>query len=267
MIFRKAMVGLYRHRCMERIHLLGIPIDALTMEQALVRLRALLTGDAQCHVMTPNSEMLVAAVCDPAFAAVLRSTSLNLPDSAGLLWAARWTGQNLPERVAGVDAMTRFLEQVGEDHGVFLLGADEGIAARAADALRARNPRLRVVGTHAGSPSPADAPSILDRIRAASPSILLVAYGAPAQDLWIHTHLRTLPSVRLAVGVGGTFDFWAGKRHRAPLWLQRLGLEWLWRLVREPRRWRRIFTAVVVFPWMVVRHKKDAESLMQSLRP
>lgn len=237
----------------DRVHLLGIPIDPVTAGEAVERLRAMLGSDSAHHVMTPNNEMLVEAARNPAFADVLRRSALNLPDSTGLLLAARYTGRRLPRRVTGADTVAHLCRELGADERVFLLGAAPGVAERAAEALRSRNPRLCIAGTLAGSPAEADAPAILARIRAAAPRLLLVAYGAPAQDLWIARHLKELPSVRVAMGVGGTFDFLAGTVKRAPSALRSLGLEWLWRLALQPRRWKRIWRAVVVFPWLVVR--------------
>src|SRR5205085_111300 len=147
--------------------------------------------------------------------------------SIGLIWMARWTGQRLPQRVAGVDTVMRLCAQLGPEHPVYLLGAAPEVAEAAAAALRRMNPHLAVAGTFSGSPREGDAPNIIQRVRDAAPHLLLVAFGAPAQDVWIDEYLRELPSVRVAMGVGGTFDFLAGKRKRSPLFLQRLGLEWL----------------------------------------
>lgn len=213
----------------------------------------MLEDGAQHHVMTPNSEMLVEASHNAAFHQLLHATDLNLPDSAGLLWAAYRTGQIIPERVAGVDAVTDLCLQIPSEHSVFFLGGAEGIAEKAAAVLQRWNPQLKIAGTYAGSPTPEDAPAILERINGSSAHILLVAYGAPAQDLWIHQHLSAMPAVRLAMGIGGTLDFLAGKAKRAPAWMQRSHVEWLWRLMKEPRRLPRIWRAVVVFPLLVLR--------------
>ncbi len=202
--------------------------------------------------------MLVAASRDARFAAVLRATALNLPDSTGLLWAARKTGQRLPERVTGVDTVERLCAGLGPETPVFLLGAAEGVAEKAADALRAKNPRLAVAGTLSGSPSAAEAAGIVDAINRSGARLLLVAFGAPAQDLWIARHAASLSSVRVAMGVGGTFDFLAGVRKRAPKWMRSIGLEWLWRFIRQPSRAGRMWNAVVVFPWLVIRYGKQA---------
>jgi len=238
-----------------RVRLLGIPLDPVTSGEATTRLREMLSTPGQWHVMTPNSEMLVEASKNERFRALLNRTALNLPDSIGLLWAARLTGQHLPERVTGVDAVTGLCAELSADHRVFLLGARPGVAEAAANALQRRNPHLRIVGTYAGSPHAEDATEILQKIALAEPHLLLVAYGAPAQDLWIDRYMRDLPCVRVAIGVGGTFDFLAGERKRAPKLMQECGLEWLWRLVQEPSRWKRIWTAVIVFPWLCLRKK------------
>ena len=117
------------------------------------------------------------------------------------------------------------------------------------------NTSLRIAGTFSGSPRDEDAEEIIGKIREAKPHLLLAAFGAPEQDLWISEHLKKLPSVRVAMGVGGTFDFLAGKRRRAPKWMRSIGLEWFYRLLREPKRIKRIFNAVVVFPMLVLLHR------------
>ena len=240
-----------------RIRLLGVPIDAVTQHEAVCLLQAMLKGSGQHHVMTPNSEMLVMAWRNASFRALLCGTALNLPDSAGLLLAARMTGQYLPERVTGVDTVTVLCARLPTDVSVYLLGGAPGIAERARTVLQNANPRLCIAGTHAGSPSPQAAPAIIENINRSGARLLLVAYGAPVQDTWIAQHLAALPAVRVAIGVGGTFDFLAGNRRRAPMLLRRSGLEWLWRLLQEPRRFMRIWRAVVVFPFLVCRHGRD----------
>lgn len=240
-----------------RVTLLDIGIDPITLSEAVSRIRVFLTSNKQHHVMTPNSEMLVEASINPAFHALLNRSALNLPDSTGLLWAARHTGQHLPERVTGVDTVEAVCRDITEEHPVFFLGAGEGVAAKAAVIFRSQHPHLRIAGTFAGSPKESDAAEIIACINDTKPHLLFVAYGAPTQDEWIDRYLRQMPSVRVAMGVGGTFDFIAGVQKRAPKMFQMLGIEWLWRLIWEPRRWRRIVTAVVVFPWMVLRRQSE----------
>jgi N-acetylglucosaminyldiphosphoundecaprenol N-acetyl-beta-D-mannosaminyltransferase len=244
----------------ERISLLGVPIDVLSGEAAVSQIQRLLSQYQQYQVSTPNSEMLVEACSDPGFRQVLRSCALNLPDSAGLLFMARWTGQRLPARVTGTDTMQELCRVLTSEFPVFLLGAKPGIAEKAAEILKGRNPKLKIAGTYAGTPREEEARDIIARINASDACLLFVAYGAPAQELWIAKHLHSLTSVRVAMGIGGAFDFVAGAQKRAPVLLQKLGLEWLWRLVKEPKRFRRIWNAVVVFPWLVVRYGKNVSA-------
>lgn len=202
--------------------------------------------------MTPNNEMLVEGTKNPAFLKVMQSTALNLPDSTGIIWAARRLGTPLKERVPGVDIVLALCAALEPQDTVFLLGAAPGVAQQAALHLSTQFPQLKIVGTYAGSPTEEDAAEIIQEVNESGAKILLVAYGAPKQDLWIHKHLKNLPNIKIAMGVGGTFDFFAGVRRRAPLPLRKIGLEWLWRLLLEPSRWKRILTAVVVFPWLVL---------------
>ncbi|MBI2524175.1 WecB/TagA/CpsF family glycosyltransferase [Candidatus Peregrinibacteria bacterium] len=239
---------------MSRVTILGIPVDSVTQEEAVRTLHRFLDEGRAQHVMTPNGEMLTEAARNSVFHAVLRRSALNLPDSVGLLWMARWTGQKIAERVTGVDTVVQLCERLDGCCPVFLLGGAEGVGGRAAETLCARNPRLRVVGITAGSPREEDVGEILRRINEAKPRLLLVAFGAPQQDLWIDRYLSAMPSVRVAMGIGGTLDFLAGVQKRAPFAMQRLGLEWLWRLMREPSRFRRIWNATVIFPWLVMKY-------------
>ncbi|TSC58654.1 MAG: N-acetylglucosaminyldiphosphoundecaprenol [Candidatus Peregrinibacteria bacterium Greene0416_62] len=253
---------------MERVHILGIPIDPVTMEEAVRRVQEMLQRSVQCHVMTPNSEMLVEAHRNPAFKEVLQKSMLNLPDSAGLLWAARRQGQRLPERVSGVDFVERLCATLSADVPVFLLGGRNGVAEKAAQKLRmdptslklrgAGNGELRIIGMYEGSPQEEDAQEIIHRVNISAAKLLLVAYGAPVQDLWIAKHLSGMPNIRVAIGVGGTFDFLAGNIRRAPKWMRSLGLEWLWRLMLQPQRIGRICMAIIVFPFLVLTTKKHA---------
>ncbi len=249
---------------MQRVRLLSVPIDPVISTDAVARIKQMLDLPGQFHVATPNAEMLVAAARDASFRQLLNRTALNLPDSVGLLYAARWTRQRLPQRVTGVDTVSRLCLSLPSEHTVFLLGAAPGVAGRAAAELQAHNPRLQIVGTFAGSPREEDASAIIALINRAAPHVLLVAYGAPAQDQWIDRHLNDLPSVKVAMGVGGTFDFLAGTAKRAPRWMRAVGLEWLWRLLLQPWRLPRIIHAVVLFPLLVLRHGQELRGVSPS---
>lgn len=238
-----------------RVSILGVPVDCVTLTEARDRVLAMSVSGTH-HVMTPNPEMLVEAHHNPAFKTLLQSSDLNIPDGAGLLWAARRAGETLPERVTGVDLLSAVTSVVGCP-SVFLLGAAEGVAEAAADHLRRKNPSLHIAGTYAGSPHENEEQMIVAKINASGASILFVAYGAPQQDMWIRRNFPKMTSVHVAMGIGGAFDFLAGKRTRAPQALRSFGLEWLWRLIQEPTRIGRIFTAVVVFPYLVLTQSKS----------
>lgn len=234
------------------ITLLGVRVHTLTQAQVLAWVETALAERTPRQICTANPEFIMAAQRDRDFFNLLNRAALVVPDGIGLLWAARWTGQQVPERVAGSDLIYALAERAAQ-YGwrLYLLGAAEGVAARAAEALCARYAGLPIAGTYAGSPALAENDAIVARVKAAQPDILLVAYGAPAQDKWIARNSAAL-NIPLSLGVGGSFDFVAGVVPRAPRWLQRLNLEWLYRLGRQPRRWRRIITAVVEFPWAVI---------------
>jgi N-acetylglucosaminyldiphosphoundecaprenol N-acetyl-beta-D-mannosaminyltransferase len=200
--------------------------------------------------MTPNNEMVVMAQRDPNFMDIVQNSQLNLADSTGILLVSTLSGQRLPCRNTGVDTVQELCKTLGSDSPIFLLGAAPGVAQKTAEILQSRSPLLRVVGTDAGWSNDDDAPRILTKINEAKPHLLLVAFGAPKQDEWIAKYLPKLPSVRVAMGIGGTFDFIAGTQTRAPKFMRTFGLEWLYRLVREPKRFKRIFNAVIVFPWL-----------------
>ncbi len=234
--------------------ILGVPVDDLTMEQALDRLDLLIqTGRAtgRCHqVATVNADFVVNALRDPELRFILQASDMATADGAPLVWGARLLGVPLHDRVTGADLVPRLAERAAQQgYSIYLLGAAPGVAARAALRLQQCHPELRIVGVA----SPPNRPvvemdrSILDEIRAARPDILLVAFGNPKQEKWISMHRHEL-GVPVCIGVGGTLDMIAGVTRRAPHWMQRSGLEWLFRLVQEPRRlWRRYVTDLTHF--------------------
>jgi N-acetylglucosaminyldiphosphoundecaprenol N-acetyl-beta-D-mannosaminyltransferase len=191
-----------------------------------------------------------------------------VPDGVGVLWAARRLGHPLRERVAGVDLMRQLCAQGSQyKWRAFFLGARAGIAERTAASLAFKYQGLVVAGTYAGSPRPEDDEDTAARVRRAHPNLLFVAYGAPAQDKWLSRNLPLLaasgagnqpatnPPGLVGIGIGGAFDFVTGLRKRAPDWMQHKGLEWLYRLLREPNRWRRQ-TALVWFAINVMLQSK-----------
>ncbi len=243
------------------IRILGVRVDDVTMQEACDHLAMLMAQGGVHQVATVNTEFVMAAQRDPVFASVLEATTLNVPDGVGVLWAARRLGHPLRERVAGVE-LVRELAARGSQYKwrAFFLGARPGIAERAAANLALRYPGLIVAGTYAGSPQPDEEEAIRARVRHAQPNLLFVAYGAPAQDKWLARNLPQLqwgpapdgaPEGLIGVGVGGVFDFLTGLQKRAPGWMQQAGLEWFYRLLRQPWRWRRQLS-LVRFVWAVM---------------
>ena len=233
----------------QSLRILGVRVDDVTMQEACDQLAALITLGGVHQVATVNPEFIMSARRDKEFFALLERTTLNVPDGVGVLWAARWVGHTLRERVPGVD-MVRQLCARGSQYKwrAFFLGARPGVAERAAAGLALKYQGLVVAGAFAGSPRLEDDQEILARVRKARPNLLFVAYGAPAQDKWLARNLPRLelpappagvPEGLIGIGVGGAFDFLTGVQKRAPDWVQQAGLEWLYRLLREPWRWRR----------------------------
>jgi N-acetylglucosaminyldiphosphoundecaprenol N-acetyl-beta-D-mannosaminyltransferase len=222
-----------------RVNVAGVPIDRLDMDGVMERLRAALRHRRQVQVATVNLDFLVRAQRNRELAEVLRRSELNVADGMPVVWLSRLMGRPAPCRVAGADlAPLLVAEAAVQGAGVFLLGGEHGVAAEAARRLEHEHPTLRV-DSH--EPPRArledmDDDRLVERITASRARVLLVALGNPKQELWIDRHRDLLPDVVIAVGVGCVLDLWADRVRRAPDWMQRAGLEWLHRLIAEPRR-------------------------------
>jgi len=230
---------------------LGVRVDDVTGDEALSIIEGFIQEGTPHQVVTVNPEFVVAAQGDKEFRRILNAAGLALPDGIGIVWASRLLNHPLRERVAGSDLVPKIAALAAKrGYRLFLLGAAPGVAEEAARRLCQQNPGLTIVGTYAGSPAVEEEDEIVALVRAAKPDVLFVAYGAPAQEKWIARNLERL-GVPVCMGVGGTLDFIAGVAKRAPLWMQRLGLEWLHRLCHQPWRWRRML-ALPKFVWLVV---------------
>lgn len=234
------------------ISILGVPVHYVTTAETLRQVAGYMAEPRLHQIATVNPEFVMKAQGDVRFRQVLREADLCIPDGIGLLLAARRYGRPFEERVAGSE-LVYHLAELAAAHGwpLFLLGAAPGVAAAAAERLQARYPGLQIAGTYSGSPDPSENEEIVALINSSGARFLYVAYGAPRQDKWIARNRDKLQTVRVALGVGGALDFIAGTAVRAPLWLQRLGLEWFYRLLREPWRWRRML-ALPRFAWRVL---------------
>ena len=226
---------------MKSVTILGVRIDHVSVADTLAQIMAFMQEPGVHQICTANPEFVMKAQGDQAFLDVLDSAELNLADGIGLVIASRLLGQPLPERVPGSTLSYQIAELCAE-HGwrLYLLGAAPGVADEAAKKLQSLNPDLVIAGTWSGSPAEAENDEIVARINESEADILGVAYGAPNQDKWIARNRENLTTVRVAIGIGGSLDFITGVSIRAPRWVQRLGLEWLHRLIKEPWRWRRM---------------------------
>jgi N-acetylglucosaminyldiphosphoundecaprenol N-acetyl-beta-D-mannosaminyltransferase len=222
-----------------RLELGGVPIDPVDLDQAVDRSMEAVAGGAFAQICTVNLDFLVNARRDLATRVLLQRSELNLADGAPVVWLSKLLGSPLPERVAGSDLVPRLAASAaGAGAGIFFLGGEDGNAAVAAERLAARYPGLVVAGVHEpprAALDDMDDDDILRRVEASGADILLVALGHPKQDKWIARNRDRLP-VSVAIGVGCTFDLIAGRHSRAPGWMRRIGLEWLFRLVHEPSR-------------------------------
>jgi N-acetylglucosaminyldiphosphoundecaprenol N-acetyl-beta-D-mannosaminyltransferase len=233
------------------VSLSGVLVDRVDRVGARAALERFLTDGGRHQIVTVNTDFVRLADRNPAYRSLLNGADLAVADGMPLVWLSRLAGNPLSERVAGielVDSCCRLAAREGIP--LFLLGAGPGVAPAAAHALTARHPGLRVVGTFTPAFGPATAEGdaeMVAKIREAGRCVLLVAFGAPRQDLFIRSHLQQL-DVPIAMGVGCALDIFSGAVRRAPAWMQASGLEWLWRMAQEPRRlWRRYLLQDVPF--------------------
>ena len=226
------------------VPILGVTIHSLTADEALARLEQLLDERSPHQVATVNPEFLVLARDDPAFRNALLQADLRLADGTCIVVASWLLGRPLPCRHPGVDLVVSLASIAARrSESIYLLGAGPGVAEQAAAVLVHRFPTLRLAGAEMGPAQGNHLPkegeeALVGRIRASGASILLVAFGAPLQETWLARHKQAL-GVPIAIGVGGSFDVLSGRVPRAPRLMRHLGLEWLFRLVRMPWRWRR----------------------------
>jgi N-acetylglucosaminyldiphosphoundecaprenol N-acetyl-beta-D-mannosaminyltransferase len=209
------------------------------MRAAMSEVERLVDAGGPHQVVTVNPEFVMRAQRDGQFARVLQSADLSLPDGQGVVWAARRLGCDIREAVTGVDLVQPLAEMCARRRlRLFLLGAAPGVAMELATRLREANNGLEV-SAHSGGPGSEHDVETLHRIHDHHADVLLVAFGAPAQELWID-RMKNRLGVSVAIGVGGAFDYLTGRVPRAPVWMRRARLEWLARLVRQPWRVRRM---------------------------
>lgn len=249
----------------QTVGILGTPIDILNTAEVVARIEQFVEQRRFHQIATANTDFVVNAVDDPELRYILRNSDLVIPDGMPLVWASRMMRSRLPERVTGVDLVPQLAALAARNgYRLFMLGARPEVAQQACRRLQEDHPGLNVVGCLSPPMAPLldmDHSGIVAEIKAARPDILLVAFGNPKQEKWIHMNRAELQSVSVCLGVGGTFDFIAGVASRAPQWMQRSGLEWVHRLSHEPRRLHRRyardfahFSRYLLQQWSLLRH-------------
>ncbi len=218
----------------EKVRVLGVQFDNVTMAEAVEAAYALQGERRAAYVVTPNPEIVMRCREDPAVAEAVAGASLTIPDGIGVIYGARILKTPLKEKVGGCDFSQALLARMEADgRSVFLLGSKPGVAEQAAENLGKRFPGLRFVGTNDGYFK--DDGPVVEKINAAAPDFLMVCLGAPKQELWMHRNAPAL-NVGLMIGAGGSLDVFAGVAERAPEKWQRANLEWLYRLLKDPKR-------------------------------
>jgi N-acetylglucosaminyldiphosphoundecaprenol N-acetyl-beta-D-mannosaminyltransferase len=240
----------------DRVSVLGCPVDALDMPETVERCLELIDRGRPAQHVVVNAAKLVEFNRNERMAQIIRGCELVNADGQSIVWAARLLGRELPERVAGIDLMHELLAAAAQRGlRVFLLGARPEVLADATRRLVEDNPGLVIAGTHHGWFDDSENDAVVRAIRDARPDMLFVAMSSPRKEYWLSENLPKL-DVPFAMGVGGALDVVAGVSRRAPRWMQRIGLEWLYRLIQEPRRlWRRYLVSNLRFTALVVRER------------
>lgn len=230
----------------EKLDILGISVDKVDMRGAMSIFSRLMETEECSLIVTPNSEILMNATKDDSLKKIITSADLVIPDGIGLVYASKILGQPLKERVTGIDFMEMILIWLQEHNkSIYLFGSKpategkDGIAELAAKKKQRQYPNLRIAGTHHGYFKPEDEAPIVEDINASGADFLCVALGSPKQEEFIARHRDEL-KVKAAIGVGGSLDVWAGTLQRAPEFYQNHGLEWLYRFIQEPARYKRM---------------------------
>lgn len=239
-----------------QVPVLDVLIDITTMDKALKKIKGFIATKSQPRLIaTANAEMVMLAQQDIILCNILNTADLIVPDGAGVVWAIRRQGIPLLERVAGFDLVQQLLQNsAANNYRFYFLGGSPGIAQQAKANAEKAYPGVQIVGVHDGFFSVAEEKSLIEDIKSCNPDILLVALGVPKQEKWLSSKLQEL-NIPVSIGVGGTFDVMAGIVTRAPLWMQKASLEWLYRLLRQPTRLLRML-ALPQFVFRVITAKK-----------
>lgn len=240
------------------VSLFGVRVSKLDMEATVQVLTEAVRSGKPHQVITANPIMLMTALGDPGYMAIMRQAELVVPDGTGAVWAAQYIGEPVAERVPGIELMHRLFE-VGEQYGwrAFLLGADPDTIGEAYERLRVQYPRMHFVGYHHGYFDAGEDEAIISKIRATKPDLLFVGRSVYTQEPWIGQYKEKL-GIPVMMGVGGSFDVITGRMKRAPVLFQKMRLEWFHRLLQDPKRWRRML-ALPKFVLFVMRNRSRVQ--------
>lgn len=237
-----------------KANILGAYVDIVNAGQALQKIKQLSKNGEPSHIITLNAEIVYQAQENPDLLNIINAADLVTPDGIGIVWAGRKLGYPFQQRVTGIDLLYLLCaEAVKENWKIYLLGAAPGVAEEAGRKLCSTYQGLQICGCHDGYFSDQDADEVIAGIQSKKPDILFVALGAPKQEFWIKQHKQAL-NVPVSIGVGGSFDVVAGIKERAPEWMIKANLEWLYRLLKEPSRFQRQL-ALPKFAWLVLKRK------------
>jgi len=225
----------------DTLEVLGVRVDRVDSMQAITAISNMLDSPGCKHVVTLNPEYVMRAGNEPGLMRLINSSELIVPDGIGIVWSSRLLGKPLRGRVTGTGLLPEIARLcAARNTGLFLLGGQPGVAEMTSAVLRHDIPGLKIAGISSDDPGPATDKRTIEAINCSGATVLAVAYGCPKQDYWIGRNRGELTSVRVAIGVGGAFDFISGQVPRAPRWMRRVGMEWLFRLWLEPSRARRM---------------------------
>ncbi|WP_069472150.1 WecB/TagA/CpsF family glycosyltransferase [Candidatus Marithrix sp. Canyon 246] len=225
----------------KRINILGTPVDCVTMSTALDYVEdIILKANKPSSILAINPEKIIKAKKEPLLLKSLKQAKLVIPDGVGVVWAARLLGLGKMKRVPGAELMPAICERAAQKgYKLFLFGGKAEVNARAVAVLRKQYPGIQIVGHHHGYVSKQEMPNLIEKINTSEAEVLFIALGSPTQELWMEQYFPKLKNIKVCQGVGGTFDVIAGTIRRAPLIFRQLSLEWLYRLISQPRRFFR----------------------------
>lgn len=240
----------------QRLEILGIGIDRIDSNEALRQIGQFIASGTPHQIVTANAEIIYQASKNEKMKNVINAAQMVTADGSGVVWASRQLGQPLAQRVTGIDLVNSICEQSAKDKWkIYILGSAPGVADTAANNIRARFPGCNIMGTHHGYFNEQEEAQIIAELEQLQPDVLFVALGAPKQEYWIADHIQQL-NIPVAMGIGGSMDVLSGNVKRAPKWMQKMSLEWLYRLLIQPTRFKR----VLALPKFMLAVKKQAKN-------